>query len=260
MNFGEAIQVCLVRKYADFSGRATRSEYWWFTLFTVLVGLLLAALEVAGLPQFFSALVQLAFFLPGLAVSVRRFHDRDLSGYYILLGFVLAILLLFAAGMLDFPSLGAGAGLLYLLYFLVTISPSKPNDNQFGPAPIPNEIGEPNNMSQPKEESRPNRGTWGISGFDTSGKVVRLSLKKDSDGIVVIGRNASECNWVLEDDSVSRKHAEIISDREGLFITDLLSANGTFLNGERLQPEVKTALPSTGTLKVGLTEFMIFTG
>jgi uncharacterized membrane protein YhaH (DUF805 family) len=87
MSFEEAIRGGLTR-YADFNGRSSRSAYWWFTLFAVLVyigGSIIDA--VIGAP----VLVIIAFvglFLPSLAVLVRRLHDTDKSGWWVLLSFI----------------------------------------------------------------------------------------------------------------------------------------------------------------------------
>jgi uncharacterized membrane protein YhaH (DUF805 family) len=82
MNFFDAIKTCL-RKYADFGGTASRSEYWWFYLFTLLGSLVLGALS-STLGGVFSLLV----LLPSLAAGARRLHDTDRSGWLQLLYFI----------------------------------------------------------------------------------------------------------------------------------------------------------------------------
>ena len=90
MTFTQAVKTCL-KKYADFQGRASRSEYWWFFLFSLLVGVILNILgyalisEEAG--QVMGAVANLIFFIPTLAVTVRRLHDNGRSGWNILWGF-----------------------------------------------------------------------------------------------------------------------------------------------------------------------------
>ena len=79
MNFQHSIRVCF-SKYADFNGRATRSEYWWFSLFIALVYLVLAVVNEV-LPGIFA----LATLLPTLAVTVRRLHDTERSGWWLLI-------------------------------------------------------------------------------------------------------------------------------------------------------------------------------
>ncbi|MBC6441943.1 MAG: DUF805 domain-containing protein [Rhodobacteraceae bacterium] len=89
MGFVEAIQTCF-SKYIDFTGRAARAEFWWWQLFLVIVWFTLAIIDVALLGVDFSlgevgvltTLFGLAVLLPGLAVSVRRLHDIDRSGWW----------------------------------------------------------------------------------------------------------------------------------------------------------------------------------
>ena len=79
MTFGESIKTCF-SKYADFSGRADRSEFWWFELFLVL--LIVGAGMVS---EMLANLVSLAVLLPSLAVGARRLHDVNKSGWWQLL-------------------------------------------------------------------------------------------------------------------------------------------------------------------------------
>lgn len=112
MTFVEAITTCF-SKYIDFSGRATRSEYWWFILF-IFITMFVAGMIVQqnmSLNWIILAL-DLLFFLPSLAVAVRRLHDIDRSGWFILIGLIPII------------------GLLILIYWYV--QPSTPGSNRFG--------------------------------------------------------------------------------------------------------------------------------
>jgi len=82
MTFGESISVCF-KKYVGFDGRAARSEFWWFALFTFLVSLALGIVS-----QSLSSLFSLAVLLPSLAVGSRRLHDTDRSAWFLLLWLV----------------------------------------------------------------------------------------------------------------------------------------------------------------------------
>ena len=82
MTFGESISTCF-SKYAAFEGRASRSEYWWFFLFTFL-----ASSASSVVSETLSALFSLAVLLPCLAVGARRLHDVDKSGWFLLLWFI----------------------------------------------------------------------------------------------------------------------------------------------------------------------------
>lgn len=82
MNFQESIKVCF-SKYADFSGRASRSEYWWFILF-----LFLGSAAAAMISSTIGGLFTLATLLPALAAATRRLHDTNRSGWWQLIAFV----------------------------------------------------------------------------------------------------------------------------------------------------------------------------
>ena len=87
-----------LKRYADFSGRSRRKEYWMFTLFTFLVGIVAGVLGIllggtseAGPNGIFFVLVGipiLALLIPSIAVTVRRFHDQDKSGWFYLLALI----------------------------------------------------------------------------------------------------------------------------------------------------------------------------
>ena len=76
MTFQESVKVCLT-KYADFTGRATRSEYWWFFLFIVL-----ASAAASLVSHVLSGLFTLATLLPSIAAATRRLHDTSRSGWW----------------------------------------------------------------------------------------------------------------------------------------------------------------------------------
>ena len=145
MGFGQAFSTCM-RKYADFSGRATRPEYWWFYLAVFLIELpfsialqisMMTAMEpllnklnanetlsfrevmdaidwnrMAG-AAILLTIVSLALWLPSLAVGVRRLHDIGQSGWWMLLQIV-------------------GLGIVLLVMFVLD---GQPKENQWGPDP-----------------------------------------------------------------------------------------------------------------------------
>ena len=88
MNFGQAVSSCF-SNYVTFSGRASRSEYWYWCLFLLVGGL--SALIADGViledmeTQPINLIFTVATFLPGLAVSVRRLHDVNRSGWWLLI-------------------------------------------------------------------------------------------------------------------------------------------------------------------------------
>ena len=95
MGFGEAISTGF-SNYVNFSGRAVRSEYWYWTLFTIVGGIVASVVDMAafgggmmaGGLGIVAALFNLAILLPSIAVGVRRLHDLDKSGWWLLLIFI----------------------------------------------------------------------------------------------------------------------------------------------------------------------------
>ena len=115
MNAIEAVRTALITKYADFSGRAARAEYWYFTGFTVLVLGAAMVVDAALGNQIVSFLALLALILPTIAVTVRRLHDIDRSGWWDLINLVPVI------------------GWLTILVFALQRGTSQ--GNRFGPMP-----------------------------------------------------------------------------------------------------------------------------
>ncbi len=130
MGFGEAVKTCL-SKYIDFSGRARRSEFWWFYLFLVLVSFVAALIDqaigwqvvstadgetFAYNPGWIQCLASLLLVLPWISVTVRRLHDRDATGWWWWLN-VLCFL-----------------GPI-ILFFVFYIQSGTPGPNKYGPDP-----------------------------------------------------------------------------------------------------------------------------
>jgi uncharacterized membrane protein YhaH (DUF805 family) len=119
MNFGEAIKSGF-SNYVNFSGRAIRSEYWLWTLFAIIGMAVAAGLDYAIFNRaeaLFYFVFALAILLPGLAVTIRRLHDLDRSGWWIFLNFVPLI------------------GVIVLIVWFCTRGTSGPN--RFGPDSLP---------------------------------------------------------------------------------------------------------------------------
>jgi uncharacterized membrane protein YhaH (DUF805 family) len=87
MTFGQAIETCF-RKYVDFTGFAPRSEYWWWTLFTVLVSIACRIVDAVGNLGFVAGLWYVAVLLPTLAVGVRRLRDAGYAWGYLFLALI----------------------------------------------------------------------------------------------------------------------------------------------------------------------------
>jgi len=78
----------VLRQYADFTGRARRTEYWMFTLFNVIIGVVLLLIDYGLGTGFLNWIYSLAVLVPSLAVGARRLHDIGRSGWWQLLGFI----------------------------------------------------------------------------------------------------------------------------------------------------------------------------
>jgi uncharacterized membrane protein YhaH (DUF805 family) len=102
MSFNDAVTNCLINNFIGFDGRASRSEFWFWLLFTFVAGMITGIIDgfVFGWevedPMWITDVFSLIIFLPGLAVNVRRLHDVGQSGWWVLSAIlVLPILLLF---------------------------------------------------------------------------------------------------------------------------------------------------------------------
>jgi len=118
MGFTQSVKTCL-SKYVVFSGRARRSEYWWFVLFVIAVSIglsILGSLLFGSDPETgqgstaLNSIFQLAVFLPMLAAGWRRLHDTGRPGWYLLLPLVLSFgtMILFMTGVFVFSALESG--------------------------------------------------------------------------------------------------------------------------------------------------------
>src|SRR5271157_3618728 len=88
----------VLKKYAVFSGRATRKEYWMFVLINTLIGIffiiIINFLQLKTIGIIIKQLYSIAIFIPGLAVTVRRLHDTNHSGWWLLLEFIPIVVML----------------------------------------------------------------------------------------------------------------------------------------------------------------------
>lgn len=85
MNIVESSKTC-IQKFTDFNSRASRSEFWWFFLVTAIISYVVASAVYNGmLPGFVSGIFSLALFIPSVAVTIRRLHDTNHSGYFFFL-------------------------------------------------------------------------------------------------------------------------------------------------------------------------------
>jgi uncharacterized membrane protein YhaH (DUF805 family) len=167
MTFANAVRTCL-RKYVTFSGRASRSEYWWFALFVFLGSLAMAGVDallfgttqVETAPGQFTVeangplggLFALGTFLPGIAAAWRRMHDSGRSGLHVLyplivmVGIATTITVLGGLGAIQGGEFGLLAAFILIPAMLVLMAspliviwwltrPSEPGPNKYGPNP-----------------------------------------------------------------------------------------------------------------------------
>jgi len=122
MEFKDSVQTCLSTKFIEFKGRAPRSEYWWFLLFTLGVTILLSMADstLFRSEEFGSGILStiwsLVIILPYAGVGVRRLHDLDKSGWWLLVSFVPII------------------GFIVLLFWFTRKGTA--GENRFGPDPL----------------------------------------------------------------------------------------------------------------------------
>jgi uncharacterized membrane protein YhaH (DUF805 family) len=114
MSFSEAVKDGFDH-YAKFDGRASRSSFWWWVLFGIIVGVVASILDSAIDATIFSIIVSLGLLLPNISKGIRRLHDTGRTGWWLLIAFVPLI------------------GFIVLLIFY--LEKSDPAANEYGPAP-----------------------------------------------------------------------------------------------------------------------------
>lgn len=106
----------ILKNYVGFSGRATRSEYWWFALINFIITLIIEIIDkVAGIYPLLTAIYSLALLLPSLALSFRRLHDTGRSAGWLFIGLI--------------PIIG---WIVLLVFYCLD---SQPEANKYGPNP-----------------------------------------------------------------------------------------------------------------------------
>ena len=255
MTFVESIKTCF-SKYAIFDGRASRSEYWWFILFISLITVGFEAVidrnsfnkssfqdtaEVIGL------IVSLALFLPQIAVTTRRLHDVNKSGWWQLISFTII-------------------GLIPLIVWLVTKGEEHHDDrgvNFYEKSTKQFNYSESFAVASSRNSLNDNEKII-IAGFDSNGNVLRLSFftsdpKLNNSGLV-LGRYSMNCDLHIADQSISRKHARIYKRDHQVWIEDLGSTNGLIVNGKKINSGECALLSTTGSLSIGGIELTLGRG
>jgi uncharacterized membrane protein YhaH (DUF805 family) len=116
MSFSEAVRTTFFQKYANFQGRALRSEFWWFILALTIAGVIATVVDDLVLGRtILEPLLTLATIVPGLSGCARRLHDIDRSGWWQVIQII--------------PVIGT---IVLIVWF---VSRGTPGPNRFGPAP-----------------------------------------------------------------------------------------------------------------------------
>ncbi len=150
MTFRQAV-ISALYYYATFQGRASRSALWYFVLFCFLCSLIAGMLDFAlfhqkmvaangavlfTTPQRFGWLPTVLFFIPNLSLTVRRLHDTDHSGWWVLLNMVPYALVVGTGN----PLWGLVALITSILMLVFLCSRGTRGDNRFGPDPLEHSI------------------------------------------------------------------------------------------------------------------------
>ena len=172
MNFNQAVKSALIDNYSTFKGRSCRAEWWYFALFTIIISIAVSAVVMLATfgnvdweyvstlsenqatefildssfgvgTRISSVALSLIFFLPLMAVTIRRLQDLDASYYWALPYFIVSLMTIYFA---IFPSvepaavrLSAAGNLITIFYCLAFLRKGGYEDNRFGPNPLETE-------------------------------------------------------------------------------------------------------------------------
>lgn len=117
LGFTESVKRAFGSDYCKFTGRASRSEYWWFALFNFIVYAIIATIfnPNGSTYSIITGIYGLVVLLPSIGLSIRRMHDIGRSGWWILINLV--------------PVVG------WIVFIVFACQPSQPQENQYGPVP-----------------------------------------------------------------------------------------------------------------------------
>lgn len=108
-----SVKEVVVKNYVNFEGRASRPEYWWFILAYFIVNVILSIIPKVGTAL--SGILALALLIPSIGVAVRRLHDINKSGWWMLIALI--------------PIVG------YIIFIIWVAKPSDAGENQYGERP-----------------------------------------------------------------------------------------------------------------------------
>ena len=279
----------VLKKYAVFSGRARRKEFWFFILFNVLASIILVVVDVllgtfnqetgSGL---LGTVYTLGVFIPSLAVTARRLHDTNRSGWWILmpLGVVLAVGI-FAAVLIPVLAADGGTsmastifaiflGIIVLgsniAFFVFLVSDSTPGVNRFGnnPKNVMEPVFDAQNPLQQFQQKASVGSQHNHNVSSANASITLLGVGNQTPAIVllpnqetVVGRSPN-VQVKINNKYVSSKHLSLTLIQGKVKVRDLSSSNGTYIDGKKLDPYVEYVLKTGERLLVG-SEDVVYT-
>ena len=280
----------VLKKYAVFSGRARRKEFWFFVLFNFLFSVLFSFIgAVTFTGPLLEGLYSLAIAIPYLAVTVRRLHDTNRSGWWMLMPTLVFILLGIVAALfmpmlvVDNASASAGTivfggiamlGILaaFIVFIVFLASYGTPGVNRYGPDPKQS-IEPVFNIQDPLRQFRdsnnkPQQSQYGthvdrktqvthvqsvtLLGVGHRTLPIIISVNRE----IVVGRSPN-ANVVIENQFVSGQHLSLtLNENNEVIVVDLGSSNGTYIQGVKLSPNKRYVLHQNEHLVIGSEDIM----
>ncbi len=279
----------VLKKYAVFSGRARRKEFWFFVLFNLLASIILVVIDVflgtfnqetgSGL---LGSIYALGVFIPYLAVTVRRLHDTNRSGWWIMMPLatiilvgILAAIVIPMSGTDGANETAGGIAMIFLgiivlasniAFFVFLVSDSTPGLNRFGNNP--KNVMEPvfdaqHPLQQFQQEAAVGSGHNQNLG-SANAEITLLGVGNQTPAIalspnveVVVGRSPN-VHVKIDNKYVSSKHLSLTLNQGKVKVRDLSSSNGTYIDGKKLDPYVEYVFNTGERLLVG-SEDVVYT-
>jgi len=214
--------ISVLKKYMVFNGRASRSEYWYFMLFYQIITIVLSIINQLIIQTenstliIISSLIVLAyilgFLLPALGVTIRRLHDINKSGWWMLVSIIPII------------------GFLILIYFLV--QKGTDGENQYGKNPIINDdkedIPSQEQQSQTITPQKTTKKVLSCKLYFLKGEFEGSDITLNTNEPLTIGRDPNQSSLIVNDTQISSTHLKLTLKEDELYIQDLNSTNGSF--------------------------------
>jgi len=277
----------VLKKYVVFKGRARRKEYWYFILFNAIAAIIITIADViigtynpVTQTGILSSLYSLGVLLPSLAVTIRRLHDTNRSGWWILfpLGSILlgTLFMVLIGGLSDPDNMSTGAGMIMVLViiamfasfitlFVFMVLNGTAGSNTYGTDPKNNPEPEMNAQQIQQKIIQKTQGNemphhvGAAQGIVLQGKTalsVPITLNPNSE--TSIGRSPS-ANVNLNNAYISGQHLSLkYAHGNSVTVKDLGSTNGSYIDGQRLDPHVPYTLRPGQRLILG-SEDIVYT-